>query len=99
MCGSEAEHDDGTGVGRELGLPAMVGLVLEHGGFGLGIPLSARCAVQVFLADKRALDLGRALGINRALALRGVGLLGLVRGLWVSGGRGTLSAIGEYRSS
>ena len=47
VVGTEAQLDQCTGVGCQLGLPSLVGLELDHGGLGVGIPLGARFAVQV----------------------------------------------------
>ena len=46
VVGAEAELLEGAGVGHQLGLPAVVGLVLLHGGFGCGIPLAVGSPVR-----------------------------------------------------
>jgi hypothetical protein len=67
-AGAEAESDQRARIGCELGLPAMVGLVLLHGGFGFGIPFAAWRAIQIVGLDECGLDLGGALGRDAALS-------------------------------
>lgn len=69
MIRPEAERNQRARIGRHLCLPAVVSLIFLHGGFGLGIPLSAWCAGQILLADKRGLDLAGAIRVDPALAL------------------------------
>src|SRR5579862_4964608 len=50
--GAEAELDQSPGVRSELGLPAVIRLVLLHGGFGGGVPLAGGRTAEVVLADE-----------------------------------------------
>lgn len=64
---SEAKFDNGAGVGHQLGLPAVIGLELLHGGLGGGVPVAA-CLGHIAGVDKRLLNLGGTLIVDGALA-------------------------------
>ncbi len=60
-------------VGQQPRLPAVIRLVLLHGGLGGCVPLSIRIAGQVVLPDKRLLDLGNPFRRNSLLAMHTMG--------------------------
>ena len=65
--GAEAQLDDGAGVGHQFGLPAVVGLELLHGCFGLRIPVAACLAGEIAGLNEGALNLGCTAVIDGAL--------------------------------
>ena len=73
IVGAKAQCLDGARVGHELGLPAVVGLVLLHGSFGGGVPRAVGIFGEIVLADKGGLNLGDALGIDSLLAVKALG--------------------------
>lgn len=89
--GSEAEGDEGAGIGHEAHLPAVVALKFFHGGAGGVIPVAAR-ALEVAGLHQRLLDLAGAGGSDAGMRGRvarggvmlpdgfGRGLLRLLRG-------------------
>lgn len=64
---SQAEFDDGARVGDELGLPAVVGLELLHGGLGAAVPVSGGVSGEIPGVDQGGLDLCGAGIVNRPL--------------------------------
>lgn len=66
--GAEAELDQGAGIGRELGLPAMIGLEFLHGGFSGRVPLTGGWTGQIVLANQGVLNLFGALRLYATLA-------------------------------
>jgi len=100
MIGSEAEFDEGAGVGSELGLPTLVCLELEHGCLGVGVPFGGGFAGQIVLADQSGLDGGHTFGSDGLLAVHFMGdrgRRGVVLDVRMSTGRGTVDAGGESR--
>src|SRR5438874_9889822 len=61
VLGAEAQGDESAGVGQNFGLPAVVILILDHGGFSALIPDAGRRALEVIFPDQRFLDLAGAL--------------------------------------
>jgi len=86
VVGAEAEGLDGAGVGHELGLPAVIGLILLHGGFGGRVPMTVGIFAEIVLADEGGLDFGDALGLNCLLA---------VKALAARDGGGSLAGAGD----
>src|SRR5271157_6289890 len=70
VIGTESEFLEGAGVGHELGLPPLVGLVFLHGGDGGGVPLSVGLAGQIALANKGSLNLRDAGWVDGLLTAR-----------------------------
>ena len=56
MIRTEAELDKSAGIGSEPGLPALVGLELQHCGLGARVPLGGRFATEIVLPNKGLLD-------------------------------------------
>ena len=81
LSGSEAKLDDGAGVGNQFGLPAIVGLELLHGGFGLGVPVAGGFAGEVAGFDQRGLNLGGAGVVDSTLSC---GFVAALECLWNS---------------
>ena len=65
----QPEFNQRPRVGGDLGLPAVVPLVAEHSVLGRLVPRPGRLAGQVMFADERALDLLRALFVDRPLPM------------------------------
>jgi hypothetical protein len=65
---SQAELDNGTGVGDQFGLPAIVTLEFLHSRFSSSIPMSRGFAGEVTGLDQRGLDLSCTSVIDSALA-------------------------------
>lgn len=70
VIGAEAEVFEGARIRHQLGLPAVIGLVLLHCIDGGGIPVAIRIGGQVVLANEGLLNLGDAIRLNGLLAAR-----------------------------
>src|SRR5271165_855564 len=70
VVGTQAQFDQCPRIGRELGLPAVVGLVFGHGVLAGLVPNSGRLAREVMLANQRGLDRAGAFFIDPALPVR-----------------------------
>ncbi len=70
LCRSETQFDNGSRVRDQFGLPAVVSLILLHGGFGFGVPVTRCIAGEIAGLDKRCLDLGSASVVDGALTCR-----------------------------
>src|SRR5258708_30618335 len=68
VVGTEAQFNDGAGMGGDLRLPSVVALIARHGLFGGGIPDAGGFALHVFLADQRFLYLAGAVPVDLLLA-------------------------------
>jgi hypothetical protein len=64
---SQAELDEGAGIGRNFGLPAVVSLVAGHGFLGASVPDAAGLASEVMFADQGGLDLTGAFRLDALL--------------------------------
>ena len=76
VVGTKTKSLDGAGVRHELGLPPMIGLVLLHCGFSVGVPTAVGILAEVVLADEGALNLSDTLWFNGLLAVKTFGLGG-----------------------
>lgn len=61
---SQAELDKSAGIGRGLGLPAVIRLVFLHRRLAGTVPNARRFSGQIMLADQGLLNLQSALGID-----------------------------------
>src|SRR5579875_471869 len=73
VIGAETELFERAAVGHQLGLPAVVGLILLHGRNRGCIPVAGGLAAEVVLADKSLLNLRGPLRINGLLPAEAVG--------------------------
>ena len=85
MVGAEAELDERPRVGRDLGLPAVVRLVLGQGVFGGLVPNAGRLAAEVMLAESersgsRACVPRRCRAVRATVAARLGAVLGMMLG-------------------
>ena len=78
VIGAQAQLDQRPRIRRQLGLPAVVGLVLGQRILGGLVPKAGRLARQVMLLNQSALDRAGALLVDSALS---VGLRALRYGL------------------
>lgn len=69
MVRSQSQTDERSAIGCQLGLPAVIGLVLPHRHLGLRVPLSRGCARQILLVNQCGLNFSRAAGVNDALTV------------------------------
>ena len=87
VVGAETESLDGTRVRHEPGLPAVIGLILLHGGFGGGVPTAVRVVAEVVRVNEGGLNLGDAFWLDGLLAVKALGFWGgLLPGAGVGGG-------------
>jgi len=69
VVGAEPELDQCARIWDGFGLPAMVGLILLHGGLCGVIPYSGSFPVQIVFSNKRLLNLQGAVMIDSLLAV------------------------------
>ena len=69
VVGAKAQTDQRPAIRHQLGLPAVVRLVLLHCHLGLCVPLPAGRPGEVFLLDQCVLNFGGPLGINGPLSV------------------------------
>ena len=69
---TETQLNQRTGVGGDLGLPAIVGLQLLHGRDGGRVPAAGGFAGQIAMLDERCLNLSGALGRHGCRVMKGV---------------------------
>ncbi len=86
MVGSQAQLDERPGIGRQLGLPAIGGLVAGQGVAGGRVPGAGRLAAKVMLANEGALNFRGALLVDAALTV-GAGRALRGRTCWSDGKR------------
>src|SRR5258707_5511000 len=69
VVGTEAQFNNGAGIGGDLRLPSVVALIARHGLLGGGIPYAGGLALHVFLTDQGFLNLAGAVTVDLLLAL------------------------------
>ena len=81
IIGPQSQLHEGAGVRHQLGLPALVGLKLLHGGHGGCVPIPGRFAGKIVLANQGLLNLRNPLRLEcpAGRAPWRVLVLGLVR--------------------
>ena len=66
--GAETKFDNGSGVGHQFGLPAVIGLEFLHGGFCLRVAMAAGLTGEITRLDEGRLDLSGAAVVDCALS-------------------------------
>ena len=80
LMGAEAQFDNGSGVGHQFGLPAVIGLEFLHGGFGLRVPMATGLTREITRLDEGRLNLSGAAVVDCALSDMLGGWLGVLAG-------------------
>jgi len=73
MRGPKAQFNQRSGIGKTLGLPALIGLIVRHGCFGFLVPNPVWLAIEIVLMDKRRLDLKNPILSDDLLAMMSPG--------------------------